>query len=165
MRVAPRRTGSRPCPAGSGQSHRRSPRPRSWASPLTPDRPARPWTVATLAAKVGSSRSGLARRFTQHVGEPPKTYLAALRIGLAAELLHETDATVGSIARKAGYSNASPSAWPSSAATESPPPRAPCRCPAYPRDAFLTKVGQCIGDTVRAWRRRQETASTTHPGS
>ncbi|MDV9195871.1 AraC family transcriptional regulator [Streptomyces sp. Wh19] len=73
---------------------------------LMHDRPAHPWTVATLAAKVGSSRSGLARRFTQHVGEPPMTYLAARRVGLAAELLHETDATVGSVARKVGYSNA-----------------------------------------------------------
>ncbi|WP_330433718.1 MULTISPECIES: AraC family transcriptional regulator [unclassified Streptomyces] len=59
-----------------------------------------------MAATVGSSRSGLARRFTQRVGEPPMAYLAARRVGLAAELLHETDATVGSVARKVGSSNA-----------------------------------------------------------
>lgn len=72
---------------------------------LMHDHPAHPWTVATLAAKVGSSRSGLARRFTHHVGQPPMTYLATRRVALAADLLRETDATVGSIARKVGYSN------------------------------------------------------------
>lgn len=58
----------------------------------------------------------------------------------------------------------SPSAWPSSATTESPH-RAPCRCSACPRNELLTKVGQGIADAVRAWCRRQETASTTHPAS
>ncbi|MET9971214.1 AraC family transcriptional regulator [Streptomyces sp. NPDC006356] len=72
---------------------------------LMHDHPAHPWTVATLAAKVGSSRSGLARRFTRHVGEPPMTYLATWRVALAADLLRDTDATVSSIARKVGYSN------------------------------------------------------------
>ncbi|MFE9724229.1 cupin domain-containing protein [Streptomyces sp. NPDC005794] len=72
---------------------------------LLHDHPARPWTVAALAAEVGSSRSGLARRFTRHVGEPPMTYLAAQRVALAADLLRDTDATVGSIARRVGYAN------------------------------------------------------------
>ncbi|GAA3292425.1 hypothetical protein GCM10020295_11730 [Streptomyces cinereospinus] len=73
---------------------------------LMHDDPAHPWTVATLAAKAGASRSGLARRFTRHVGEPPMTYLAMWRVALAADLLRDTDATVGSVARKVGYSNA-----------------------------------------------------------
>lgn len=72
---------------------------------LMHEHPAHPWTVATLAAKVGASRSGLARRFTHHVGEPPMTYLATWRVALAADLLRNTDATVSSIARKVGYSN------------------------------------------------------------
>ncbi|MFF3787499.1 AraC family transcriptional regulator [Streptomyces sp. NPDC001933] len=67
--------------------------------------PAHPWTVADLAAKSGLSRAALARRFTAQVGEPPMTYLASWRIDLAADLLRETDATVGSIARKVGYAN------------------------------------------------------------
>jgi transcriptional regulator GlxA family with amidase domain len=33
------------------------------------------------------------------------TYLASWRIDLAADLLRETQATVGSIARKVGYAN------------------------------------------------------------
>jgi AraC-like DNA-binding protein len=61
--------------------------------------------VASLAAKSGVSRAALARRFTAQVGEPPMTYLASWRIDLAADLLRETDATVGSIARRVGYAN------------------------------------------------------------
>ena len=51
------------------------------------------------------SRAALARRFTAQVGEPPMTYLASWRVDLAADLPRETDATVGSIARKVGYAN------------------------------------------------------------
>ncbi|SPF06407.1 AraC family transcriptional regulator [Streptomyces sp. MA5143a] len=68
--------------------------------------PARPWTVAGLPAEVGVSRAALARRFTALVGEPPMAYLADWRITLAADLLRETDDTVGAIARKVGYANA-----------------------------------------------------------
>lgn len=73
---------------------------------LLHDRPARPWTVAGLAAECGVSRAALARRFTALVGEPPMAYLADWRIVLAADLLRGTDATVGSIARKVGYADA-----------------------------------------------------------
>ncbi|GAA3231741.1 AraC family transcriptional regulator [Nonomuraea helvata] len=66
--------------------------------------PAHPWTVESLAAQVGVSRAALARRFTAEVGEPPITYLSHWRIALAADLLRSTDATVGSIAHKVGYS-------------------------------------------------------------
>ncbi|MEU6744066.1 AraC family transcriptional regulator [Streptosporangium sandarakinum] len=68
--------------------------------------PAFPWTVESLAVKVGVSRAALARRFTAEVGEPPITYLSNWRIALAADLLRNTDATVGSIAHKVGYSGA-----------------------------------------------------------
>ncbi|GGT96062.1 MULTISPECIES: AraC family transcriptional regulator [Streptomyces] len=68
--------------------------------------PARPWTVATLAAAAGASRAGLARRFTDLVGEPPMTYLTGRRLALAADLLRETDATVEAVARQVGYSSA-----------------------------------------------------------
>ncbi|WP_285774865.1 AraC family transcriptional regulator [Microtetraspora sp. NBRC 13810] len=73
---------------------------------LLHDDPAVPWTVASLAARVGVSRAAFARRFTAQVGEPPMAYLAGWRIALAADLLLETDDTVGSIARKVGYANA-----------------------------------------------------------
>ncbi|MDO3705219.1 AraC family transcriptional regulator [Micromonospora sp. C28SCA-DRY-2] len=65
--------------------------------------PARPWTVAALAAEVGVSRAALARRFTDLVGEPPMTFLTGWRLALAADLLREPDATVGAVARRVGY--------------------------------------------------------------
>ncbi|WP_188195540.1 AraC family transcriptional regulator [Nonomuraea sp. SYSU D8015] len=65
--------------------------------------PAHPWTVASLAAEVGVSRASLARRFTELVGEPPMAFLTDWRLALAADLLREPDATVGSVARKVGY--------------------------------------------------------------
>ncbi|MEU4544135.1 AraC family transcriptional regulator [Nonomuraea dietziae] len=68
--------------------------------------PASPWTVATLAERVGVSRAALARRFTELVGEPPMTYLTGWRLAMAADLLREPDATVGSVARRVGYGSA-----------------------------------------------------------
>ena len=65
--------------------------------------PDHPWTVATLAAESGVSRAGLARRFTELVGEPPMAYLTSWRLALAADLLREPDATVGAVARQVGY--------------------------------------------------------------
>ncbi|MFF8811432.1 AraC family transcriptional regulator [Streptomyces pactum] len=73
---------------------------------LLHDAPARPWTVADLAAGAGVSRAALARRFTALVGEPPMAYLAGWRVALAADLLRETGHTVDAVARKVGYSNA-----------------------------------------------------------
>ncbi|MBQ1021809.1 AraC family transcriptional regulator [Micromonospora sp. D93] len=70
---------------------------------LLHDHPAKPWTVATLAAGTGISRAVLARRFTELVGEPPMAYLTNWRLALAADLLREPDATVGAVARQVGY--------------------------------------------------------------
>ena len=60
--------------------------------------PAHEWTVATLAREVGVSRAALARRFNDLVGEPPMSFLTGWRIALAADLLREPGATVGSVA-------------------------------------------------------------------
>ncbi len=65
--------------------------------------PARPWSVADLAARAGLSRAALARRFTDVVGEPPMTFLTNWRLTLAADLLCQPDETVGSVAAKVGY--------------------------------------------------------------
>lgn len=73
---------------------------------LMHDDPAHPWTVATLAAKVGCSRAAFARRFAALVGEPPMSYLTGWRIALAADLLRGSDSTIDSIARQVGYANA-----------------------------------------------------------
>lgn len=68
--------------------------------------PAHPWSVATLAEACGVSRATLARRFTDLVGEPPMTFLTSWRLALAADLLADPDATIGSVATRVGYANA-----------------------------------------------------------
>lgn len=65
--------------------------------------PARRWTVASLAREVGVSRAALARRFHALVGEPPMAYLTSWRIALAADLLLDPGATIGSVAAEVGY--------------------------------------------------------------
>jgi AraC-like DNA-binding protein len=67
------------------------------------DDPAHPWTVAELARRAGISRAALARRFNDLVGEPPMSFLTGHRIALAADLLLEPGATVGSVADQVGY--------------------------------------------------------------
>jgi AraC-like DNA-binding protein len=49
------------------------------------------------------SRAALARRFHELVGEPPMTFLTSWRIALAADLLREPGATIGSVAEQVGY--------------------------------------------------------------
>lgn len=73
---------------------------------LLQNEPAHPWTVAALAGRTGVSRAGLARRFTELVGEPPMAYLTGWRLAVAADLLRETDATVEAVAHQVGYSQA-----------------------------------------------------------
>jgi AraC-like DNA-binding protein len=65
--------------------------------------PAHQWTVEELAKGAGVSRAALARRFNDLVGEPPMAFLTGWRIALAADLLLEPEATVGSVAAKVGY--------------------------------------------------------------
>ena len=65
--------------------------------------PAHPWSVASLARATHVSRAALARRFNELVGEPPMTFLTGWRLDLAADLLCETDATIGAVAEQVGY--------------------------------------------------------------
>ncbi|MDO8211182.1 AraC family transcriptional regulator [Conexibacter sp. CPCC 206217] len=65
--------------------------------------PAAPWTVASLARETGVSRAALARRFHELVGEPPMSFLTGWRIALAADMLLEPGATIGSVAHEVGY--------------------------------------------------------------
>jgi AraC-like DNA-binding protein len=70
---------------------------------LIHDDPAHRWTIAELAAEAGVSRAAFARRFTELVGEPPMTFLTDWRLSLAADLLLEPGATIGSVAYEVGY--------------------------------------------------------------
>src|SRR5262245_47646443 len=65
--------------------------------------PHKPWTIATLAAAVASSRSPFAARFRELVGEPPLTYLTRWRMQSAAALLGEGSLTLAGIAERVGY--------------------------------------------------------------
>lgn len=70
---------------------------------LLHEEPARQWTVAHLASRCGISRAGLAKRFTETVGEAPMTYLTGWRLALAADRLLDPDTTLESVAREVGY--------------------------------------------------------------
>lgn len=69
------------------------------------DEPARPWTVASLAARGQVSRAAFARHFAELVGRPPMAYLTEWRMTLASELLAEPGATVASVAGQVGYAD------------------------------------------------------------
>lgn len=65
--------------------------------------PARDWSVATLARVSASSRSALAARFRELIGEPPMHYLTRLRMRLAAQRLSDSRRSVESVAEEVGY--------------------------------------------------------------
>jgi AraC-like DNA-binding protein len=65
--------------------------------------PARDWTLGSLAAHVGSSRSVLAERFQQLVGTTTMQYLTQWRMLLAANLLARSGSTLSQIAEEVGY--------------------------------------------------------------
>ncbi|MFN2526963.1 MAG: helix-turn-helix transcriptional regulator, partial [Actinomycetota bacterium] len=65
--------------------------------------PERKWTVADLAAEAAVSRSLLDERFRDVLGLPPMRYVNEWRMRVAQDLLANTEATAGSIARRVGY--------------------------------------------------------------
>lgn len=71
------------------------------------ERPERPWTVADLARVCAVSRSTLAARFKDLVGQGPIDYLGRWRVELAAQRLRRSDATIAAIARTVGYGSES----------------------------------------------------------
>jgi AraC-like DNA-binding protein len=65
--------------------------------------PARAWTVEMLAQEAGASRSALAKRFVDLIGEAPIQYLASWRMQLARRLLRESNAGLAELAARVGY--------------------------------------------------------------
>lgn len=65
--------------------------------------PAHPWTVDELAGHVGLSRSALAQRFTDLIGQPPIQYLARWRLRLAARELRSGRKSLAEVAGAVGY--------------------------------------------------------------
>jgi AraC-like DNA-binding protein len=70
---------------------------------LIHDQPGRAWTLETLASEAYTSRTSLAKRFTDQVGQPPMQYLTQWRMQLAANRLSQGNAKVAAIAREVGY--------------------------------------------------------------
>ncbi len=91
------------------------------------DRPANPWTLEGLAREIGVSRSALADRFTQLVGQPPMRYLAHWRMQIAARSLSDGAAKVAALAHDVGYDSEA---------------------------AFSRAFKKIVGTSPAAWRRR-----------
>jgi AraC-like DNA-binding protein len=66
-------------------------------------RPGHAWTLPELARDAASSRSSLAKRFTELVGQPPMQYLAQWRMQVAANRLAQSGAKVATIGAEVGY--------------------------------------------------------------
>jgi len=65
--------------------------------------PEKQWTVPSLAAQVGMSRSPFAARFAALVGQAPMSYLQRWRLQIAARLLQNQALALSSIAEQVGY--------------------------------------------------------------
>jgi AraC-like DNA-binding protein len=96
---------------------------------LVHGRPAEPWTVERLGRLVGLSRSSLADRFSEVMGEPIFAFLTRWRLQLAAESLLTSARSVESVAHGAGYESAS---------------------------AFSHAFKRAFGKPPTAWRRRRK---------
>lgn len=69
---------------------------------LIHEAPHAPWTVDSLAGRVGMSRSAFAARFSELVEEPPLTYLTRWRMHHATRLLRSGSDTISVVAGKVG---------------------------------------------------------------
>ena len=65
--------------------------------------PARPWTVASLAAEAAMSRSAFAARFTALVGEPAMQYVARWKMHAAEAWLKDEETPLAELASRVGY--------------------------------------------------------------
>jgi AraC-like DNA-binding protein len=69
--------------------------------------PGHPWTLQSLAERVGMSRSVFALRFRETVGATPMEYLTRWRMLLAADHLKNSSEGLGAIAQSLGYESES----------------------------------------------------------
>ena len=83
--------------------------------------PGRNWTVAEMAAEMGSSRSVFAERFTATTGMTPLRYLASLRMRLATRWLGQERLAIDTVARRLGYGSQAAFARAYKRATGHPP--------------------------------------------
>lgn len=64
------------------------------------------WSLGELAKAVGVSRTGLAEKFREAMGDTPLNYLRTLRIQNAMRILSETQKTLETVATEVGYQDA-----------------------------------------------------------
>jgi AraC-like DNA-binding protein len=67
------------------------------------DRVNTPWTVESLAAEAGMSRSAFAARFKELLGQTPLEYVTEWRMQKAMHLLEQRDKKLIDVARSVGY--------------------------------------------------------------
>lgn len=67
---------------------------------------AHPWTLDELAQHAGLSRTALAERFRDAMGDTPLNHLRVLRMQRAMRLLTETDRKLEAVAAEVGYRDA-----------------------------------------------------------
>ncbi len=65
--------------------------------------PEKPWSLDSLAAEVGLSRAGFAKRFKSLVEYSMFDYLTKVRLQLACELLIDTELSLYQVANRVGY--------------------------------------------------------------
>lgn len=61
------------------------------------------WTVNEMAEITNFSLNQFIRKFTEYTGLTPKKYIDAFKIRMAAEILHDSQETLESAAKKLGY--------------------------------------------------------------
>lgn len=96
---------------------------------LLHERPHDAWTVDALAEAVALSRSALAQRFTDIIGQGPMQYLTRWRLTIAAQRLRGEHASLSRIAADSGYDSGA---------------------------AFNRAFKRAFGTTPAAWRRGAE---------
>jgi AraC-like DNA-binding protein len=70
---------------------------------LMHQRPGQAWTIDALSSEAGLSRSALAQRFTDLIGQPPMQYLTRWRLTVAAQRLRSDPTNLAAIAEQIGY--------------------------------------------------------------
>jgi AraC-like DNA-binding protein len=93
--------------AGSGWLSALSDKHMSIAIASMHNDPGLPWTLQSLAERVGMSRSVFALRFRETVGATPMEYLTRWRMLLAAERLKNSSDGLSGIAQSLGYESES----------------------------------------------------------
>jgi transcriptional regulator GlxA family with amidase domain len=67
--------------------------------------PAKPWTLANLAAEACTSPRHLARLFDEHAGISPMTYVRKLRMAAAKEIVQASQHNLGRVAEMVGFTS------------------------------------------------------------